>query len=389
MRLVASTALFASLVDASPNGTASRTARPDMPHYPLFNAAEPGTTFPAIGFGSGAYGSDPQCEARPGCMSIASGCGDCAYASMLTWLRSGGRRLDLAHGYNNDAAVARAIADSGVPRSELFILSKISLGHADALLQISNILRDLETDYVDALLIHWPTRGGTGLDPLCNPPVDERACRISTWRAMLEIFHRGSARSIGVSNYYPEHFAVRASSKLNASSQSTGGRRQAQLSAVFVNLFARFIGSVGVLRWARRRSSRRDYRSPHSTSARFTSTVHTRRTKLDRSARTTRSIVRFFFFLFRSHAVCTRATLLCSALIRVSLTHAVTACAHRSQRILTARCAGLLHRKDRLPQKPGLCLAHEQPALARLPRHMSMRPPRSEPIIVTALFTII
>jgi diketogulonate reductase-like aldo/keto reductase len=222
MRLVASTALFASLVDASPNGTASSTARPDMPHYPLFNAAEPGTTFPAIGFGSGAYGSDPECEARPGCMSIASGCGDCAYASMLTWLRSGGRRLDLAHGYNNDAAVARAIADSGVPRSELFILSKISLGHADALLQISNILRDLETDYVDALLIHWPRRGGTGLDPLCNPPVDERACRISTWRAMLEIFHRGSARSIGVSNYYPEHFAVRASSKLNASSQSTG-----------------------------------------------------------------------------------------------------------------------------------------------------------------------
>ena len=136
-------------------------------------------------------------------------------------------RLDLAHGYNNDAAVARAIADSGVPRSELFILSKISLGHADALLQISNILRDLETDYVDALLIHWPRRGGTGLDPLCNPPVDERACRISTWRAMLEIFHRGSARSIGVSNYYPEHFAVRASSKLNASSQSTG--RQAKL----------------------------------------------------------------------------------------------------------------------------------------------------------------
>ena len=103
----------------------------------------------------------------------------------------------------------RAIRDSGVPRSEVFILSKVSLGHADALVQMETILRDLETDHVDVLLIDWPTRGGTGLDPLCNPPVDERACRLSTWRALLQLHELGLAKSIGVSNWYPEHLQVR------------------------------------------------------------------------------------------------------------------------------------------------------------------------------------
>lgn len=186
---------------AAPNATA---AARDMPSFPLHNAAEPGLEFPAIGFGTGAYGSEPRCDARPGCMGISPGCGQCAYDSVLAWLRSGGRRLDLAHSYNNDAVVGRAIVDSGVPRSEIFILSKVSLGFDDAVSQTANILRDLGTDYLDALLIHWPTRGGTGFDPLCNPPVQHRECRISTWRALVELHRLGHVRSIGVSNYYRE-----------------------------------------------------------------------------------------------------------------------------------------------------------------------------------------
>jgi diketogulonate reductase-like aldo/keto reductase len=176
-----------------------------MPSFPLANSAEGGLEFPALGFGSGAYGSDPACAVRPGCMGIGNGCGACAYESMLAWLQLGGRRLDLAYSYDNDAEVARAIRDSGVPRSELFILSKVHLGREDALVQMEKILRDLQTDHVDALLIHWPTRGGSGLDPLCYGDfVDPTACRISTWRALLDIFQRGQARSIGVSNFYPE-----------------------------------------------------------------------------------------------------------------------------------------------------------------------------------------
>ena len=172
-----------------------------MPSFPLANSAVAGLEFPALGFGSGAYGSNPTCSARPGCMGVGNGCGACAYESMLTWLQMGGRRLDLAYSYDNDLEVARAIRDSGVPRSELFILSKVHLGYEDALAQMEEILRDLETDHVDALLIHWPTRGGSGLDPLCyaGDSVDPAVCRISTWRALLEIFQRGQARSIGVS----------------------------------------------------------------------------------------------------------------------------------------------------------------------------------------------
>ena len=203
-------ALMLGLAAAAAGTALAAAPAHTMPSFPLFNAAEPGMTFPAIGFGTGAYGSDRECAARPGCMNIAAGCGDCAYESMVTWLRSGGRRLDLAHSYGNDVVVGRAIRDSGVPRSEVFILSKVSLGHVDALVQMETILRDLETDHVDVLLIHWwSTRGGTGLDPLCNPPVDERACRLSTWRALLQLHELGLAKSIGVSNWYPEHLQVR------------------------------------------------------------------------------------------------------------------------------------------------------------------------------------
>jgi 2,5-diketo-D-gluconate reductase A len=201
---------MSTLASAVPAGSHDHTwaAVPRTSTFPLQNAAVEGLVFPLVGLGTGAYGSDPNCEARPGCMNIGAGCGHCAYDSMLTWLRAGGRRLDLAFSYGNDAVVARAIEDSGVDRSEIFILSKISLGYEDALQQVDTILRDLETDYVDALLIHWPTRGGTGLDPLCNtqlPSYDERGCRLSTWRAMLEVLDAGKALSIGVSNYYPEH----------------------------------------------------------------------------------------------------------------------------------------------------------------------------------------
>ncbi len=122
------------------------------------------------------------------------------------------------------ADVGAAIASSGVSREDLFILQKVGpslpLGYADALSQFEAIKAAMNVSYVDALLVHWPwpslskgnvTNNATqSTDPLCNTTslatYDEVGCRLSTWRALLQIYNAGGARSIGVSNYNVSHF---------------------------------------------------------------------------------------------------------------------------------------------------------------------------------------
>ena len=117
-----------------------------------------------------------------------------------------------------------ALAASGVPREEIFLLSKVGpsqpLGYNDTLSQFSAILQEMNVTYVDSLLIHWPwpsaskgnvTNNATqSSDPLCNTTAvatySEAGCRLSTWRAMLAIYQSGAARSIGVSNFNVTHF---------------------------------------------------------------------------------------------------------------------------------------------------------------------------------------
>jgi diketogulonate reductase-like aldo/keto reductase len=138
------------------------------------------------------------------------------------------------------ADVGAAISASGVPREDLFILQKVGpslpLGYADSLKQFEDIKAAMNVSYVDALLVHWPwpsmskgnvTNNATqSSDPLCNTTslatYDEVGCRLSTWRAMLEIYQAGGARSIGVSNYNVSHFEeiAAASMPLPALTQS-------------------------------------------------------------------------------------------------------------------------------------------------------------------------
>ena len=151
----------------------------------------------------------------PECFDDASGCDIYSARTLLSWLELGGRRLDTANTYGSDRSIGRAMAQSGVPRKEIFILSKIGpgqfdlpLGYNDTLVQFRQILRDLQTDYVDLLLIHWPTQVvPQSMDPNCRqgPHYDERLCRLNTWRAMLEIFDSGKALSVGVSNFNITH----------------------------------------------------------------------------------------------------------------------------------------------------------------------------------------
>lgn len=107
---------------------------------------------------------------------------------------AGYRHIDTAQGYDNEAGVGRAIAEASVGREELFITSKLRNGHQgydSALRSLDESLARLQLDYLDLFLIHWPA-----------PEHDRYA---DTWRAFVEAQKAGKVRSIGVSNFLPQH----------------------------------------------------------------------------------------------------------------------------------------------------------------------------------------
>ena len=104
----------------------------------------------------------------------------------------GYRHIDTAMIYRNEAGVGRAIAASGIDRSEVFVTTKLwnsDQGYESALAAIDASLDRLGMDYVDLYLVHWPKPQHTA----------------DTWRAMEEIKEAGKARAIGVSNYLVHH----------------------------------------------------------------------------------------------------------------------------------------------------------------------------------------
>jgi diketogulonate reductase-like aldo/keto reductase len=113
--------------------------------------------------------------------------GDDARAATRAALDAGYRHVDTATMYRNEAEVGAALRDSGVPRSEVFVTTKMPperAGRERETLQDS--LRLLGTDYVDLWLIHWPPDDGLGL---------------ASWEAFLAARDEGLARDVGVSNY--------------------------------------------------------------------------------------------------------------------------------------------------------------------------------------------
>lgn len=107
-------------------------------------------------------------------------------------ITTGYRLIDTAQAYFNEEGVGAAIEKCGVPRSELFIVTKVwisNAGEEKAALSIDESLRKLRTDYVDLLLIHQPYGDVYG-----------------SWRAMEKAYKDGKARAIGVSNFQKGRF---------------------------------------------------------------------------------------------------------------------------------------------------------------------------------------
>jgi 2,5-diketo-D-gluconate reductase B len=116
--------------------------------------------------------------------------GDDAYRSVRTALEAGYRHVDTAQGYANEAEVGRALADSSIDRSEVFVTTKLKPSNAaaaDVHRSTEQSLRDLGIDRVDLLLLHWPAEHVA--------PLEE------TLDAMTKVKDAGLARAIGVSNF--------------------------------------------------------------------------------------------------------------------------------------------------------------------------------------------
>ena len=138
-----------------------------------------GIEMPQIGYGVYQVSPD-ECER---CVSDA--------------LKTGYRMIDTAQAYHNEEGVGRAVKNSGINRSDIFIVSKVwisNYGYEKAKASIDESLRKLQTDYIDLMFLH---------QPFCD--------RYGAYRALEDAYREGKLRAIGVSNFYPDHFIDLAS----------------------------------------------------------------------------------------------------------------------------------------------------------------------------------
>ena len=127
--------------------------------------------------------------------------GDVAVSAVKKALEVGYRHIDTAQGYKNEDSVGQAIKESGIPREEIFLTTKLWNENHSYDLVLSSFeesLKKLQTNYIDLFLIHWPN------------PVKFRdnwqSANAETWRAMEELYQAGKIKAIGVSNFLPHHF---------------------------------------------------------------------------------------------------------------------------------------------------------------------------------------
>ncbi len=122
--------------------------------------------------------------------------GDAAYQAVRDALEAGYRHLDTATMYGNEAEVGRALKDSGVPRDQVFLTTKLPPERAgQERVTIGASLRALGVDAVDLWLIHWPP---------------SRSGSVKVWREFIAAREQGLVRAIGVSNYGADEIDVLA-----------------------------------------------------------------------------------------------------------------------------------------------------------------------------------
>lgn len=103
-------------------------------------------------------------------------------------IENGYRMIDTAEAYGNEKAVGEGIRQSGIDRKELFLVTKVNFkSYENAKQTVMQSLANLQTDYVDLLLLHWPF-----------------ANYYAAWRVLENLYAKGNVRAIGVSNFEPD-----------------------------------------------------------------------------------------------------------------------------------------------------------------------------------------
>ena len=111
---------------------------------------------------------------------------------VVVGLQQGYRSNETAAVYQNERGVGKAVKDSGIPREDIFITSKVwnsDQGYKTTLEAFNESLEKLQTSYLDLYLIHWP-KGKQSVD---------------TWKALEELYKKGKVRAIGISNFLVHH----------------------------------------------------------------------------------------------------------------------------------------------------------------------------------------
>ena len=115
--------------------------------------------------------------------------------AVMTALSNGYRSFDTAQLYNNEKVLGEAFVNSGVARQELFLTTKVSnlnQGYEQTLKSFEQSLKDLQTDYLDLFLVHWPLKNHF----------------FDTWKAIEQLYENKMVRAIGVCNFHQSHFEL-------------------------------------------------------------------------------------------------------------------------------------------------------------------------------------
>lgn len=164
-RIITGLVALTSMVSSAAAQDIYRTAA-NVPMVQLNN----GILMPQFGLGTFFQPSDSVCE-----------------QSCLTALKAGYRHIDTAHAYNDEAGVGRAVKESGIPREEIWITSKLwptEYGEGKTLKAIDEMLGRLQLDYIDLLYVHQPVGDFVG-----------------AWKDMEKTVAMGKVRVLGISNF--------------------------------------------------------------------------------------------------------------------------------------------------------------------------------------------